>query len=80
MNIKILGTGCPNCQQLEQNTKEALKQLGMEAYVEKVTEIQDIMNYGIMSTPALVIDENVLVAGMVPSVSDLMEKINKRIK
>lgn len=76
MNIKILGTGCPNCQLLEQNTKEALKQLEMEATVEKITEIQEIMSYGIMSTPALVVDEAVLVAGMVPSVNDIKEKLS----
>lgn len=80
MKIKILGTGCPNCQLLEQNTKEALKQLGKEAEVEKVTEIQDITGYGIMSTPALVLDETVLVAGMVPSVSDIKEKIEQNTK
>ena len=75
MKIKILGIGCPSCQLLEQNTKEALKQLGKKAEVEKVTEIQDIMSYGIMSTPALVVDETVLVAGMVPSVEELKEKL-----
>lgn len=75
MNIKILGTGCANCQQLEQNAREAFMQLEMEVTFEKVTDIQEIMSYGIMSTPALVIDENVLFAGMVPSVSDLKEKI-----
>jgi small redox-active disulfide protein 2 len=75
MNIKILGTGCPNCLRLEQNTREALKQLGKEAAVEKVTEIADIMSYGIMSTPALVVDEAVLVVGMVPSVEELKNKL-----
>ena len=75
MKIKILGIGCPSCQLLEQNTKEALKQLGKKAEVEKVTEIQDIMSYGIMSTPALVVDETVLVAGMVPGVEELKEKL-----
>ncbi len=75
MNIKILGTGCSNCKLLEQNTKDAIEQLGIDATVEKITEIQDIMSYGIMSTPALVADENILVAGMVPSTSEIMEKI-----
>lgn len=80
MKIKILGIGCPSCQLLEQNTREALRQLGEEATVEKITEIQEIMSYGIMSTPALVIDENVLVAGIVPGVSDLKEKITQNNK
>jgi len=75
MKIKILGTGCPNCLRLEENTREALKQLGKEAAVEKVTEIADIMSYGIMSTPALVVDEAVLVVGMVPSVEELKNKL-----
>lgn len=80
MNIKILGTGCSNCKLLEQNTREALKQLGREAEIEKVTEIQDIMSYGIMSTPALVLDGIVLVVGMVPSVNEIKEKIEKNTK
>ena len=75
MKIKILGTGCPNCLRLEENTREALKQLGKEAAVEKVTEIADIMSYGIMSTPALVVDEVVLLAGMVPSVEELKNRL-----
>ena len=75
MKIKILGTGCPNCQLLEQNTKEAIKQLGKEATIEKVTEIQDIMSYGIMSTPALVVDEAILTTGIVPNVANLKEKL-----
>ncbi|MDP1620569.1 MAG: thioredoxin family protein [Candidatus Moranbacteria bacterium] len=80
MDIKILGTGCPNCQRLEQNTKQALEELKIEAVVEKVTDIQDIIGYGIMSTPALVVDGNVLLAGMVPSVNDIKEKIENYIK
>ncbi len=75
MIIKILGTGCPNCQKLEANTKQALADLKMEATVEKITEIQDIMNYGIMSTPALVVDEVVLVTGMVPDVTQIKEAL-----
>jgi small redox-active disulfide protein 2 len=75
MNIKILGTGCPNCQKLEANTKQALEELKLEANVEKISEIQDIMSYGIMSTPALVVDEAVLVVGMVPSVEELKNKL-----
>jgi small redox-active disulfide protein 2 len=75
MNIKILGTGCPNCQKLESNTKQALEELKMEAVVEKITEIQDIISYGIMSTPALVVDDAVLVVGMVPDVKQIKEAL-----
>jgi small redox-active disulfide protein 2 len=77
MNIKILGTGCFNCKKLEANTRQAIEELGMESEIEKVTEIQDIMSYGIMSTPALMVDETALVAGIVPSVDELKEKLIK---
>ena len=63
MKIKILGSGCPNCIRLEENTKKALKDLNKKAGVEKVTDIAKIMGYGIMSTPALVIDEKVVSYG-----------------
>jgi small redox-active disulfide protein 2 len=67
MNIKVLGSGCPNCIRLEKNVQEALKQLGKEAVVEKVTDFKDIMAYGVMSTPALVVDGKVLFSGRVPA-------------
>ncbi|MFA7208770.1 MAG: thioredoxin family protein [Parcubacteria group bacterium] len=75
MDIKILGTGCPNCIKLEENTKQALAELKMEARVEKVTEIQEIISYGIMSTPALVIDGVVAMAGQVPNVEKIKQII-----
>ncbi|MFA5994115.1 MAG: thioredoxin family protein [Parcubacteria group bacterium] len=75
MNIKILGTGCPNCLKLEANTRQALVELNMEAQVEKVTEIQEIMSYGVMSTPALVIDDEVVMAGQVPNVEKIKQII-----
>jgi len=77
MNIKILGTGCPNCQRLEANTKQALSELKMEATVEKVTEIQDIMSYGVMGTPALVVDEKVEVSGRIPDVEEIKTILSK---
>lgn len=80
MNIKILGPGCPNCQKLESNTKQALEELKLEAKVEKISEIQDIMSYGIMSTPALVVDDTVLVAGMVPDVKQIKEVLENHNK
>lgn len=66
MIIKILGTGCPKCKMLEKHAQEAVKELGAEATIEKVEDIQKIMSYGIMSTPALVINEKVKVFGRVP--------------
>lgn len=71
MNIKILGTGCSNCKRLEANTKVAVEELGIEATIEKVTDIKEIMKYGVMSTPALVVDEKVKVMGKVPSSKDI---------
>ena len=71
MTIKILGTGCPNCKRLEAHTREALSRLNLGAEVEKVEDLPSIMSYGVMSTPALVIDEQVVLYGRVPSVHDL---------
>ena len=71
MEIKVLGTGCAKCKTLEQNTKEAIKELGLSADVTKVEDIVEIMNFGVMTTPALVVDGIVVVKGKVPSVSDI---------
>lgn len=76
MKIKILGTGCPNCIRLEENTKKALNDLNKKAEVEKVTDISKIMEYGVMSIPALVIDEKVVSYGEVLS----SEEIKKLLK
>ena len=65
MIIKILGTGCKNCVTLAENMQKALDELGMEAEIIKVTEMADIMGYGIMSTPGLVVDEKVISYGKV---------------
>lgn len=71
MIIKVLGTGCANCKKLEAHVKEAVQQLGIEAVIEKVDNIQVIMAYGVMKTPALVVDEQVKVMGRVPSIEDI---------
>ena len=71
MNIKVLGSGCTNCQTLEKRTAEAVKLLGLQVDIEKVTDFGDIAAYGVMSTPALVVDEEVLLAGRVPKVPEL---------
>ncbi len=71
MIIKILGSGCANCKKLEAHAKEAIKELGIEATIEKVENIQDIMAYGVMKTPALVVDEKVKIMGRVASVDDI---------
>lgn len=71
MVIKILGSGCPNCKKLEANAREAIESLGIEATIEKVQDFKDIMAYGVMKTPALVVDEQVKVMGRVASVEDI---------
>jgi small redox-active disulfide protein 2 len=75
MNIKILGTGCTNCKNLEKATYNALAETGLNADVSKVEDIRQIMTYGVMRTPALVIDEKVIVYGRVPLVSEIKEMI-----
>ena len=75
MNIKILGTGCPKCKQLEANAKEAVARLGSDAVVEKVSELAKIMEYGVMMTPALVIDGVVKSSGKVLSSAEIMEML-----
>jgi len=73
MEIKILGPGCRNCTTLEQRTREALVELQLDATLTKVTDYGEIAAYGVMSTPALVIDEKVVVAGRVPTSRALRE-------
>ena len=73
MTIKILGTGCRNCVILDRVTREAVTALALDATVEKVEDYQAIMDYSVMTTPALVIDDRVLLAGRVPSPSALRQ-------
>ncbi|UYZ22716.1 thioredoxin family protein [Mesobacillus jeotgali] len=71
MNIKVLGTGCKKCQELEKNTRMAVEELQVDAVVEKVEDIKEIMKYKVMSTPALVIDEKVVSTGKLLTVKEL---------
>jgi small redox-active disulfide protein 2 len=73
MNIKVLGSGCANCKALEARTRDALQSLGVDALVQKVTDYGEIASYGVMSTPALAIDDDVVLAGRVPGVEELVE-------
>ncbi len=75
MIIKILGTGCSNCKKLEANAREAVKELGIEATIEKVEDLKDIMAYGVMKTPALVVDEKVKAMGKILSVEEIKKYI-----
>lgn len=78
MIVKILGPGCRNCHALEERTREALTQLGLAADIETVTDYAEIAGYGVMKTPGLVVDEEVLVAGKVPSAKDIARLIATR--
>lgn len=71
MLIKILGPGCKNCANLERATRQAVDDLGLEATIEKVTDYGQIASYGVMRTPGLVVDEQVLVSGRVPSADEI---------
>ncbi len=71
MVIKILGPGCSNCQKLDALARKAVDELGLDAEIVKVADYADIMAYGIMSTPALVVDEKVKIAGFVPSLDQV---------
>lgn len=75
MKIEILGTGCAKCKTLEEATKQAVAASGMFAQIEKVDDIMKIMEYGVMSTPGLVIDGKVLSTGKVLSVNEIIELI-----
>ena len=80
MNIKILGTGCSRCKALEQITRNAVSEMGISADIEKVEDIVKIMHYGVMHTPALVIDEKIALSGRVPSLREVKEVITKNLQ
>ena len=73
--IQILGTGCPKCNQLAERTEQAATELGLEFELVKVTDINDIISYGVMNTPALAVDGDVKVAGKLPDLEQIKELI-----
>ncbi|MFC1946096.1 thioredoxin family protein [Chloroflexota bacterium] len=79
MKIKVLGTGCTRCQQLEQTTKEVVNELGIDAEIEDVKDIKKIMEYPILTTPGLVINEKLVVSGRVPSKPEVTSFINSAL-
>lgn len=72
LKVKILGPGCPNCKKLEQITRRAVGNMGVDAEINKVTDYTDIMSYNILSTPGLVINEKVVSSGRIPQESEIM--------
>jgi len=77
MVIKILGSGCSNCAKLEALASQASEQLGLNAEIVKVTDVAEIMGYGVMSTPALVVDEELKFAGRVPSLDEVVSILGR---
>ncbi len=75
MKIQILGTGCPKCKKLAENAEVAARDLGLESDIEKVTDINEIMQFGVMMTPALAIDGQVKVVGKVPSPDEIKKML-----
>lgn len=75
MEIKVLGPGCPKCKALEKATREVVEKNKLDATVTKVDDIMEIMKYGVMSTPALVVDGKVVVKGRVPSNDEITKFI-----
>ena len=75
MEIKVLGPGCPKCQQTEKIVKEAVAAAGVDAQVEKITDVMKIMTYGVMGTPAVIVDGQVKSIGKVPKKEDVIKWI-----
>jgi len=73
--LQVLGTGCPKCKKLAANAEAAAKQLGIEFELEKVTDIAEIMKFGVMMTPALAVDGQVKVVGKVPDTEAIMDML-----
>ncbi|MCK4905583.1 TM0996/MTH895 family glutaredoxin-like protein [bacterium] len=73
MKIEVLGTGCPKCKKLTEQAEEAVKELGISAEIVKVTDINEIMKYDVMVTPALVVNGEVKVSGRIPNIEEVKE-------
>ena len=71
LHIKILGVGCSNCERLYEVTRKAVASLGVEAQIDKITDYPEMMKYGILQTPGLVINEELIAVGRVPSLSGM---------
>jgi len=77
MEIKILGTGCPKCKALEKLTREVAEENGIDATISKVEDIVEIMKYGVMATPALVVNGKIEIKGRVPSSAEIKQVLTK---
>jgi small redox-active disulfide protein 2 len=77
MEIKVLGPGCPKCQALEKNVRETIKELGLDAAIGHVTDVNEIVGYGVLITPGLVVDGEVKLVGKVASKAEIKKAIDK---
>lgn len=77
MKIQILGTGCAKCKQTEANARQAIKNLGLDSEIEKVTDVNEILDFGIMATPGLAVDGEVKFSGKVPTVGEIEEALKQ---
>jgi len=75
MKLQILGTGCPKCKKLAENAEAAAKELDLDCEIEKVTDINEIMKFGVMLTPALAVDGQIKVVGKVPSPDEIKKML-----
>jgi small redox-active disulfide protein 2 len=80
MIIKVLGPGCAKCVALERLTREAVGTLGVDASIEKVDDYPTIVGYGVMATPALVVDEKVVVSGRVPTAAGIRDLLSRHLR
>jgi small redox-active disulfide protein 2 len=80
VEIKVLGPGCANCKRLEQITRKVIDNLAVEANIEKVSQIQEIIDLGVMATPGLIINDKVVSSGRIPSESEVTDWIQDAIK
>lgn len=76
MKVKVLGTGCPKCKRLYEEAKKAIGETGKDVELEKVESIDDILSYGVMMTPALVVNEQVKSTGKIPGIAEMVQWIN----
>lgn len=78
MKIKILGTGCPKCKEIEKIVRKVVEDLGIKISIEKVEDIERIIEYGVLSTPAVVVDGKIVISGKVPSEQDIVDILDAK--
>ena len=76
MEIKVIGEGCEKCEQLYENTCLAVKELGLEASIDKVEDLMDIVRLGVMTTPSVMMDGKIIISGRVPKVKEIIKLLN----